>query len=268
MAFVRDLKPQPDDWLILGGDVSESVADLTQVLESVTAKFAQVFWVPGNHELWSVGPDPLRGEAKYDECVARCRDFGVLTPEDPYAPLPDDPQTYVAPLFVLYDYSFRPPDVPRERALQWAIEGGSVCADEAVLHPAPYPSRDAWCHARVDFTARRLAALPEHANTILVNHFPLRQSHAVLPAIPRFTLWCGTTQTDQWHLRYRARAVVYGHLHLPTSFVEDGVVFHEVSLGYPREKWRRGPRALRHIWPSPDSGLEFFHFGRSTVSGP
>jgi Calcineurin-like phosphoesterase len=251
-AFVRDLPAYPNDGLILGGDVCESADDLARVLELVVPRFDTVWWVPGNHELWSMAGDPFRGVAKYAELVRVCRQLGVWTPEDPYACLPGT-NTYVAPLFVLYDYSFRPPHVSRAGALAWATEAGAVCADEMVLFSEPFATRDDWCAARVAYSLQRLGELPANARTVLVNHFPLRQHHAVLPAIPRFTLWCGTTQTETWHLRFRAEAVVYGHLHLPAFFIEDNVVFHEVSFGYPREKWRRSPRGLRLIW-SNDEG--------------
>ena len=68
---------------------------------------------------------------------------------------------------------------------------------------------------------------------MLVNHYPLQRDHAVLPRIPRFSPWCGTRLTEGWHQRFRAVAVVYGHLHVRCSFEQDGVAFHEVSLGYP-----------------------------------
>lgn len=45
----------PNDWLILGGDLGETQYLLKSALESVVPKFKQVFWIPGNHELWSVG---------------------------------------------------------------------------------------------------------------------------------------------------------------------------------------------------------------------
>ena len=52
----------------------------------------------------------LRGEERYEHLVRLCRNLGVLTPEDPY-PLWDGaggPVT-IAPLFLLYDYSFQQP---------------------------------------------------------------------------------------------------------------------------------------------------------------
>jgi len=248
MAFVRSLRGEPGDWLILGGDLGERVAELTAVFEAVTQHFAKVFWVPGNHELWS--HDGLRGQAKYQALIEVCRAFKVVTPEDPFVEWPGSQGALViVPMFLLYDYSFRPASVARENAIEWAAEQQSVCSDEAVLRPDPYPSREAWCDARVAATARRLEALPPTARTILVNHFPLRQAHAVLPRIPHFSMWCGTVQTDDWHRRYRAEVVVYGHLHLPRTFVDEGVAFEEVSLGYPRERVHRAPPTMRQIWP-------------------
>ena len=62
---------------------------------------------------------------------------------------------------------------------------------------------------------------------------------------PEFAQWCGTVLTADWHRRFRAAAVVYGHLHIPRTTHYDGVRFEEVSLGYPRE-W-----AQRDAAPDP-----------------
>jgi hypothetical protein len=174
----------------------------------------------------------------------------VLTPEDPYARFPGPEPLMVVPMFLLYDYTFRPDDVPADQALAWAAEHDLVCTDEVVLSPDPYPSRAAWCAARCELTERRLAAIPEDTSTILVNHFPLLREHAVLPRIPRFSIWCGTRRTEDWHRRFRAKAVVYGHLHIRREHEKDGVVFHEVSLGYRRQWDPSHPeRYVRAVWP-------------------
>jgi hypothetical protein len=160
-------------------------------------------------------------------------------------------------MFLLFDYSFRPRHVTRAGAIDWARAAGTVSADERRLSPAPWPSVDAWCEARCTATAARLDALPETARTILVNHWPLRHDLARPPRVPHFSLWCGTTRTEDWARRYRARTVVSGHLHLRTTLWRHGVRFDEVSLGYPRD-WRRERGIdwyLRDILPdtSPNS---------------
>jgi 3',5'-cyclic AMP phosphodiesterase CpdA len=246
----------PNDWLLLPGDVGHLLAHLELALSTLTDRFARVIWTPGNHELWTTDEtDPLRGEARYLACVDLCRRYGVLTPEDPYVTWPGQPSLVIAPLFLLYDYSFRPPDVALEDAVAWARQSGVACGDERWLDPAPWTSRAAWCHARCEATAARLDALPAGMDTILVNHWPLRADLARPPRIPRFSIWCGTTRTEDWPHRYRARTVVSGHLHLRTSLWREGVRFEEVSLGYPRD-WRHEvgiDRYLRQILPARQS---------------
>ena len=161
---------------------------------------------------------------------------------------------------MLYDYSFRPDDVPIEEAVAWARASRVLCTDEALLRTDPYPDVRAWCAARVAESERRLdEALADHDHpSVLIAHFPLRQEHAVLPRIPRFMVWCGTRATEAWHRRFRASVVVSGHLHIPCTRYVDGVRFEEVSLGYP-DQWharetRRGWRLedhLRQILPTP-----------------
>ncbi len=245
----------PGDWLIVCGDVSELSADVEWALGLLRERFATVIWVPGNHDLWSVPEDPvrLRGQARYAHLVEVCRGLGVLTPEDPY-PIWEGaggPAT-VVPLFLLYDYSFGTNVAPtKEQALARAYEAGVVCSDELVLHPDPYPSRGAWCAARLRESEARLAARDPELPTVLVNHFPLTRHPTAVLRHPEFAQWCGTVRTADWHVRYGACAVVYGHLHIPRVTHHDGVRFCEVSLGYPRE-WRRwgASTTLHRVLPS------------------
>ena len=256
--IVEALRPRSDeDWLLVAGDVAETVADVEWALGTLRERFGTVVWAPGNHELWTTRDDPvrLRGVARYEHLVGRCRELGVLTPEDPYPVWrgAGGPAT-IAPLFLLYDYTFRPDGTAtKEQALAKAYEAGVVCTDEYLLHPDPYPGRDAWCAARVALSEQRLAACDPDLPTVLVNHFPLVREPTRVLYHPEFAQWCGTERTADWHVRFRAAAVVYGHLHIPRTTWYDGVRFEEVSVGYPRE-WRRPgarPRKLRQILPDP-----------------
>ena len=235
------------DGLIICGDVGESVAHLDLVFAKTTACFKTVFWVPGNHELYSMpGKEQPKGVEKYDECVAVARKWGVWTPEDEWQTWGEgEERVVVAPCFGLYDYSFRPPEVGREEALAWAEESGVVAADEAFLFPEPYKTRDEWCEARVEKSERKLERAQEKGlPLVIVNHWPLRRDLVYIPRIPRFSLWCGTTRTEEWHARYNAKVVVSGHLHVRRTDWIDGVRFEEVSLGYPRQ-WVSDPFYIR-----------------------
>jgi 3',5'-cyclic AMP phosphodiesterase CpdA len=248
--FIEDLHPSsPADWLIVAGDVAEKVADVGWALGTLADRFEQVIWVPGNHELWTSPKDPVQahGPERYDLLVDICRRLGVLTPEDDYPTWTGEGgPVQIIPMFLLYDYSFRPDGAgDAKEALALARKAGVVCTDEFLLDPAPYPSRQAWCQARIAATEARLAARGSELPTVLVNHFPLVREPTRVLRYPEFALWCGTEATADWHLLFHAQVVVYGHLHIPRPLMIDGVRFQEVSLGYPRE------RARYPNWPLP-----------------
>ncbi|KAJ7724154.1 Metallo-dependent phosphatase-like protein [Mycena olivaceomarginata] len=228
----QKLKPHPDDGLILCGDVGEKAEHLDLAFSIAKQNFKEVFWCPGNHELYSLPVDTSqRGEAKYAECLAVAARHGVHTPEDATAD-----------------------------ALAWAEEAETVATDEAILFPDPHPSREAWCAALVEKTEAKLAAAAIAAGDVplvIVNHWPLREDLVFIPRVPRFILWCGTKRTEDWHVRFNACVVVSGHLHVPRTDWKDGVRFEECSLGYPRE-WKDVRESghdindlLRVIWPGP-----------------
>ena len=262
--LVRTLHPtHPDDWLIVAGDVGDRVATTRWALETLADRFARVIWVPGNHELWTPPGDEVQlgGVARYDHLVEVARGLGVLTPEDPWPIWDPDGRAggpaLVCPLFLLYDYSVRPPSIPAAlsagEARAAARAAGVVATDEVFMRCDPHEGAAAWCADRVATTRARLDARPTGMATVLVNHWPLTPEPTKILRHPEFALWCGTTASADWPRRDDAVAVVYGHLHVPRTTWEDGVRCEEVSVGYPREWHRhdlvRGP--LRQILPVP-----------------
>ena len=257
----RALEEMPnhgDDWLILGGDLCTKGQHLESALASLSTRFAKLFWVPGNHELWTSkeGGSFLKGQAKYLHLVDIARSFGVHTPEDPFVVWPGD-GSLIAPLFIPYDYSFRPDQVPLEKAIDWAMESGVLCNDERLLDPEPYAGMPEWCEARLAYSQARLSEAGNRGPKILINHFPLRQDLVRLEIprrpIPRFSIWCGTRATEDFHRNYGACVVISGHLHMRATDYRDGVRFEEVSLGYPQH-WNQAKGMayyLREIKPDP-----------------
>jgi hypothetical protein len=140
-----------------------------------------------------------------------------------------------------------------EKAVAWAGETGIICTDEYYIDPKPYTSTADWCFARCEYSEQRLLETSKNIPLILINHYPLREDLLTLSKIPRFSLWCGTRRTENWHRRFSASVVVSGHLHWRTTNYRDGVRFEEVSLGYPKN-WnqQRGIQTyLRQILPTP-----------------
>ena len=257
--LVESVSDHGDDWLIVAGDVGEQAEHLTWTLDTLAPHFGRLLWVPGNHELWSRRKDTLRGVARYEHLVDLCRERGVDTPEDPWLVFPgDDGPRLVALLFLLYDYTFRPPGMDADEGLRWAAAQGIVCTDEMRLDARPHPSRPAWCAERLALTEERLRNERPDLPRVLVNHWPLRRDLVRIPRVPRFLPWCGTEATEDWHLRHGAEVVVSGHLHVRATDWRDGVRFEEVSLGYPTN-WNPDltlDDLLRPILPGPPRPTE------------
>ena len=188
---LADIPDHGDDWLILAGDIAEREELFVDALALLGTRFGKLIWVPGNHDLWTdqrPGGVARRGDTRYRHLVELARAAGVVTPEDPYPRWPidlDGEPVFIAPLFLLYDYSFRPEDVPLADLKDWVREKHAVPVDEVLLDPDPLDDRPAWCAARCAETEARLAALPEGARTVLINHWPLREDLIWIPRVPR-----------------------------------------------------------------------------------
>ena len=264
-AVTERIRPRHEaDWLIVAGDIADTVRDIEWTLSLLRSRFRQVIWAPGNHELWTTPHDEvrLRGAERYRHLVQLCRALGVVTPEDDYPIWTEGGEPLVVvPLFLLYDYSWRPKGMTIPQALAYAREQRVVCTDEFFLHPDPFPTRQDWAEHRLASTVTRLDALPADSRTILVSHWPLHRAPTKVLRWQHFAMWCGTERTQDWHRRFRAAAVVYGHLHIPMTISIDGVRFDEVSLGYRRE-WRQRsehPDPIRQIMPADPGRREVDH---------
>ena len=242
-----------DDWLIIGGDISEKPELHEFLFKELNKRFGKIIWVPGNHDLWTEDARDQqieRGVDKYNLLVELSRAFGVITPEDPLVEWPEKSQDregslIIAPLFLLYDYSFRPKSVSRENIKDWVRQVHAECSDEFLLHPTPYESREQWCKARCDFSIDKLSDIPSTSTTVLINHWPLRLDLINLPRVTRFTPWCVTKITHDWHNKFRASFDISGHLHTRRTDFIDECRFEEVSLGYKRQ------------W-NPDLGIDYY----------
>jgi predicted phosphodiesterase len=227
-----------NDWLVLAGDIGETEGHLKFALSVLNLKFGKIIWVPGNHDLWTfpLNNISLRGEEKYNKLVSICHEYGAYTPEDKYLNFNHEGNNYcLAPIMTLYDYSFKPENVQDGKEKEWAAESGVICADEDLLFSYPYKSVSEWCNARCIYTEKRLNAIQKDVPIIIINHYPLLKDLGRIFTFPRFSIWCGTTQTQKWLDQFNIEVVIYGHLHIRSSKIINGVRHEEVSFGYPQD---------------------------------
>lgn len=244
------LRPRhEDDWLIVAGDIAENLDTVADTLDLLASRYCRVIYTPGNHELYSRSSERHRGRQRYEILIRRCQDLGVLTPEDPFDRFAGHT---IVPMFTLYDHSWRTPDTPESmtiaETLDVALADGIVLTDHFAI--APFVDIPQWCRDRLRYTVQRLSEVT--GPTVLVNHWPLVREAMDGVAVQQIGLWSGTRHTQRWARRYNARAVIYGHLHIPRRLTVDGIEHVEVSLGYRREIERTlAPRVERGLWPYP-----------------
>ena len=117
-----------EDILVLAGDVSHNLKDLTRVLHSLKTKFKAVHFIPGNHELWVENGKLSCSLEKFEAVRELCDSLEVKLRTANYGKLS------VVPLFSWYDFSFGEPDryltlAWRDfRACSWPVHLGS-CVD-------------------------------------------------------------------------------------------------------------------------------------------
>jgi predicted phosphodiesterase len=203
------------DALIVAGDVADSLGVLRDALDLLRERFAQVFFVPGNHELW-VRADPRDSLEKFQAVLDTCRTAEVHT-----APARVG-GAWVVPLFSWYHASF---DVRGE-------------GDESTLEAWSDRYFCRWPPG-VERVDRHFLAMNEphlrryDAPVVSFSHFVPRTE--LLPAVTwlRFKglpLVAGSVEIDAQVRRLGAAVHVYGHTHISGDRVLDGVRYVQNHL--------------------------------------
>jgi len=214
-----------DDILILGGDVSDSLSVLEWCLRSLSQRFARVLYVPGNHELW-VLPNkdedighPTSIEKFHQVCriMERC---GVSM-----RPFHRE-RLSVVPLLAWYDYSFGEPSP--ELLDSWVDYRACTWPDQFTVK---------------EVTDYFLALNQEAVN--VRNEMVISFSHFV-PRIDLMPDWVtkknrivypvlGSYGLESQIRQLNSRIHVYGHSHVNSNIVVDGISYINNAFGYPNE---------------------------------
>lgn len=265
-AWFEALSPfdYQDAALILAGDLTDNLDKLRSTLFLASQKFVQVFFVPGNHELWvrnSRGSDSI---AKFWQVIQLCDALGVQTRPAKVGMSEASDGVWIVPLFSWYVQPEEGADslfVPKpgeDPTLQmwsdkyftrWPSNGGRVADYFLQLNQAHLiRSYDAPVITFSHFLPRQdlIFSTPQERRAM---GMLLRDPH------PRFNFSrvAGCTVIETQIRRIGAVLHVYGHQHRNRHRLIDGVRYLSHCLGYPRERQPgRQPEALagpRLIWP-------------------
>jgi len=234
-----------EDILLVAGDICHDESLLFHALEMLRLRFSDVFFVPGNHDLWLRDNSHKNSLAKFNALLARCDDSGIRT-----APKRLGGR---GPLIVpLYAWYLQPHEgagslyVVKQgedsclgmwadkRAVRWPhFEGHSnpasyflslndTCSDEADHSPVIsfshfMPRSELMFWSETEFAATGLSRIDPH---------------------PRFNFSrvAGCSELDEQIRSLGAAIHVYGHQHRNRDRIIDGVRYVSHCLGYPRER--------------------------------
>lgn len=212
-----------DDVLILAGDVTDSLALLEKTFRLLAARFKQVLYVPGNHELWVVrDTDAHRKDSfqKFSEVAALAAATGVSM--RPF----DESAVVIVPLLGWYDYSFGAP----EPELQASWADNVACRWPAGCEPPQVAEHFAGLN--------NLDEAAPNRKVITFSHFVPRIDVMPdwIPASKRVLYpVLGSERLEQQLRQLQSTLHVYGHSHVNRKVQIEGVTYVNNAFGYPRE---------------------------------
>ena len=210
-----------DDFLILAGDISDSLPVLEASLIAFANRFKKVFYVPGNHDLW-VNRDNEKKTSfeKFAEIQKVMKNCGV-SGEASHGEM-----ISIVPLLGWYDYSFGTPS--DELKTMWMDF-------RKCRWPPHFQMREiaSW------FTALNLPLTRPPDNTVIsfshflpridvMPHYIPERHRIVYPVL-------GSDTLEQQVRLLRSNIHVYGHSHVNRHIEIDGVTYINNAFGYPSE---------------------------------
>jgi len=221
------------DTLLLAGDIADHLDSIEETLALLRAKFSQLFYMPGNHELGvrAVEYDSLEKLARVLEI---CDRLGVQTRPARAGEL------WVVPLYSWYDAEFDFDESGETEELEawadfyfcrWPKTVESVFQYFLKLNASRIKSYDGAVITLSHFLPRR-ELLPE-------------TSRLRFKGLPKVS---GSAGLERQIRELNSIAHVFGHSHINCDLLIDGVRYVQNALRYPLER-RNAPFALKQVWP-------------------
>jgi predicted phosphodiesterase len=224
-----------DDALIVAGDVADRLSVLESALARLRERFAEVFFVPGNHELWVRGEEGSSVD-KFHAVLALCARLGVRTAPARFA------GAWIVPLFSWYDAAF---DV-RGEGVEAELEAWSdryFCRWPEGAGPLD----------RLFLAMNEPRVHPYDAPVVTFSHFVPRPDLVPRVEALRFkglAKVAGSEGIEAQIRRIGAAVHVFGHTHITEDRTIDGVRYVQHWLQRPaegapflpfKEVWAAGP---------------------------
>ena len=218
------------DVLVVAGDIADDLKIIDWTLRTLRPQFSQVFYVPGNHELW-VRDGKYDSVEKFRQVLRLCDEIGIYTGPGRAG------KYWIVPLFSWYESDYDQSAEADVSSLEgwadfyfckWPIGLGSV---------SEY------------FLSLNESRLKEYDGPVItLSHFLPRRE--LLPAVEKLSfkglpLVAGALALDRQIRRLNAATHVFGHSHIDFDQVVEGVRYVHHAFDYPRkESWSKEPLKL------------------------
>jgi predicted phosphodiesterase len=232
------------DGLIVAGDASHRTDRAERALAALRECFAEVWFTPGNHDLWVDDGTGEPAESSLDRIAAfeaLCARLGVRT-----GPAPAGAR-WVVPLAGWYEPAFaqrRHADAPSERiSRRWADH-------QRCRWPAGWDDDGERSRRLAEPNEAAIASIPTGCQVVTFSHFLPRPELLPTVAHLRFKELPRVAGSDILEGQLRAAGAtvhVFGHTHIPWDEVIDGVRYVQNPLSYPHERKRRGQAGLKLV---------------------
>lgn len=222
------------DVLIVAGDIADDLRIIDWTLRKLRLQFGQVFYVPGNHELW-VRDGACDSVEKFRQVLRLCDEIGIHTRPGRAG------KVWIVPLYSWYDSDYEQHGDADVSSLEgwadfyfckWPVGLGSVSKYFLNLNESRVKEYD--------------------GPVITLSHFLPRRE--LLPAVEKLSfkglpLVAGAPALDRQIRALNAMTHVFGHSHIDFDQVIEGVRYIHHAFGYPREgKGVKDP--MKQIWES------------------
>jgi hypothetical protein len=222
-----------DDALIVAGDIADRMEVIAHTLLVLRSKFSQVFYLPGNHELWirNGQGDSLE---KFHTILALCKKIDVKTRPTKVV------SCWVVPLFSWYSASFDLDDNPEwNESTGWA--DFYFCKWPAAVEPL----------AEYFLKLNEVNIKYYDAPVISFSHFLPRRELLPLKEYLRFKdlpKVAGCVLLEEQIRKLQSQTHIFGHSHINRDCLIDGVRYIQNALSYPKER-KTDTFPLKQVWP-------------------
>ncbi|KAH7829833.1 putative metallophosphoesterase [Monocercomonoides exilis] len=241
LDWMLSLTNHENDVLIIPGDISNDISKTLEFLYQLKQKFREVFFTPGNHDLWITDKACGNSLNKLEYLLSSSKTIGVKV-----TPAKVD-ELWIVPLLSWYDSSLSSePLTAKDKEELKCWSDFFYCSWPSGFKPTDlYERNESVLNSFEEDDPKRI---------ISFSHMIPRRD--LLPPTPLLNLHflphvVGSTRLEHQIRRLRPCVHCFGHSHINTDLTIEGIRYVQNALGYPSERKAYGMTpSLVRVWPS------------------